>query len=179
MDGRRGELEALLSDTIVRVADIHKRWESMQAVLDMIPRIEAKQDSANFSAQVMADSAKSMAETLRIQRTDYTGLVKDSRESIPRDLVYSIVKWVVIVSSLPSFLLATLAVLYTLSVTKQEVNARLDGVSVIQTQNRAQTREEIQRAKEDIKQEMSKIANEVNSDAKLRDKKNVDNINGR
>lgn len=131
------DIESILEDTIIRVAEMHERMIGMETHVALLPQIKVLLGNVTAAQQVFANSAQSMAETFakgeeRQERAErrYEKLteIATGKAQVPLKSHY----WTVGVALVPSLLMALVVVLYTLSVTRQDIKASLHEISVEQ-----------------------------------------------
>lgn len=138
------DLEELLSDTIIKVAELHERQERADQQIALIPEIKVLLHNVAAAQTVMANSAQSMAETFRrsedrqekleIRYSEATQLIA-GRGQIPLKSHYAI---------LGTVLLA--ALIWVTYETKTEINASLTQLSIGQQKNL----EQLAKAKDEV-----------------------------
>lgn len=153
----RGEIENYLGDTIVSIAYIRKHWDTMQTHAALIPEMQREFITYNASTRIIADAMAKIAKTDETRRTDYKELVVDGRESIPKDLVYYMIKWICLATSIPCFVLSGCVVIGMLYFTNYKLAAAVQGAKI-----------DLQIGQNEIREKVSSIPKEINSDAKER-----------
>lgn len=150
------DIEAALSETIIRVAEIHERMQSMEAQMAMIPEVKVLLGNVAVAQQVMASSAQSMADTFRKseQRQERAELryealtqIAAGKDQIPLRSHY----WTLFAALVPCFITALVVVLYTLAYNKQSIEATINKLAVTTKdaihEGTKEVRSEVQREK--------------------------------
>lgn len=160
------DIEDVMGDTIVKVADLYDRMEDLEAKVLLLPEIKLLLHNVASAQSLMAASAQSMAETFKkseeraeLQDKRYEALVKTTVDSAATDNKVPLKThfWTVAAALIPSVVIGVSALLYVLYDTKQEIKATMTSIAVGQ----AKTQELLKDTKESIKEEVHDAVKEV------------------
>lgn len=136
------ETEALMEETIIKVAEIHERMNKLEGNINRIPDLQRSVETMSLAQAVMAKSAESMAETFRKteeryermeQRHEALAQLATGKEQIPLKSHY----WTLFAALLPTIVMSIGVVLGVLYVSKYDIKASLTTIEVNQHRTQA------------------------------------------
>lgn len=136
------EVEALMEQTIIKVAEIYDRMQKLEANLNKIPDLQRMVETLSIAQAVMAKSADSMAETFRKseerydrmeQRHEALAQLATGKEQIPLKSHY----WTLFAALLPTLVMSIGVVVGVLYVSKYDIKASLTTIEVNQHKTQA------------------------------------------
>ncbi len=131
------ETEALMEQTIIRVAEIHERMKQLESNVNRIPDIQRMIESVSIAQAVMAKSAESMADTFRKSEERYERMevrhealaeLATGKDQIPLKSHY----WTLFATLLPTVVMSMGVVVGVLYISKYDIKAFLTTLEVNQ-----------------------------------------------
>ena len=144
-------VEYIMSDTILRVADMHDRLKTLEAGLSVLPEIRLMLSTISSAQSTIAHSAESMADTFKQAEHRYADMhdsykhmseVLSGKELVPLKTHY----WTVLVALAPTVLISVLMVLFTLYYTNQSLQASFKETKIEIKQALEETKEVVAEA---------------------------------